>query len=453
MTLMACVAVAALQAGGAAAQSADDTLAWLRMVAKSDDVTIGSVRPGLSGLELQDVTLRGNSQVVTIANLTFPDGFDSTTFAATGLRTEDVFGEIGGASADVLTGDILLINGIIENSLFVFPCTTTGRESQLHAENVSFWSDLDMAGSTRGTDEMSRVASIDAQVLLGEQCSEINVADVDGIATRGIGGATGYIANATWVSNPGLDTVIQASVSDFRAISAEGVEFLSVAAADIGIAPSVAVADIFTSGTIVSALLRELSQGSFSFIMKGVTADLSAMIPSAKDGGFDVPAGHRIDGDVSLKTQGGDLTQIDAVVDMAGIGDFALNAAMVFDPALAQSRSPVEIAGMVKLAYANLSIADDGLNDLVKTASGADVPDHIAGALDSVATRVPQVPGNPIAPIFDNIADWTRQAFASGGSVAIAPDAPVSLMEMGLTSMGGPARLADTLGLETGPAR
>ena len=451
-TLLACVAVAALQAGAVAAQSADDTLAWLKQVAGSDEVTIGSVRSGAE-LQLRDVTLQGGSQILSIDTLTFPEGLSSESFVATGLLTRDIQGRIGGAAASVLSGDIQLISGLIENSLFVLPCTGAARESQLHAENVSFWSDLDMKGAARTTEEMSQVALIDAQILLGDNCSEINVADVNGIASRGIGGATGYISSATWVSNPGRDKVIQASVSDFRAVSAAGSEILSIAAADIGIAPSVAIAELFTGPSMTSGILRELSQGSFSFDLRGVLGDLSKIVPPARDGGFDVPAGHTIDGDISLTSQGGAVTQIAGTVLMAGIGDFRINAGVTIDQADGVAASVADAAARVRLSYADISIADDGLDALVEQATGTSVPGHVSAGLAAAASSLPAVPGNPIAPIVRHVSDWVMDAFANGGHVALTPDAPVSMMEVGLSAMGGTTRLAQKLNLETGPAR
>jgi hypothetical protein len=447
--LLSCVAVLAMQAGAAVAAPSSEMVEALKSLTGAQEVTIGREGRFGNAVTLNDVRLVGQSQDLKIGEISFPGGLEGGTFEAVDLRSVDVFGEIGGASADVIRADTALLQGLIDNSLFVFPCDGITETSKMHAENVTFWSDLDMASGVRGSDELSRVAVIDADVILGDQCSEIINAKVSNIAARGVGGSTGYIEEAQWQSNPGLDKSIRAQVHGFRALSATGQDLVSVSKADISLTASTVVADMFTSGSLKSAFVNELQNGAIDVNITGLSADLSQIIPAAREGGFDVPAGHRLDGDLLLRTTGGANTTITANSLMEGFGNFYLQLVTTMDPATNADGGLVDFAHGMKISYGELSVQDRGFDALITSATGATVAQNIDDTLEKLTAKLPAIASKSAGPIFDEISSWVDHAFKVGSRVTLTPQEPVSLLDVGMSSMGGTARLADRLGLQT----
>jgi hypothetical protein len=159
-------------------------------------------------------------------------------------------------------------------------------------------------------------------------------------------------------------------------------------------------------------------------------------IPGAAD--LQLPDGYRISGDLIVEAVArGNRMRVVFDHDMDGLfmaeGEITVapnGQARQLMTMMSGSRSRGFLASLGLIGF-ELSIADRGIDDVVRLNSGGGVVDLVSMKKDALLDRVPGRLQGAVAPAFEAVIDWIGKGVSGGADVSARPDRPVTAVEFG----------------------
>ena len=449
-TLIAGCAAVPLLAGAALAEPV--TPALVTELLGSQFVSGGAVPAG-QHLQFRGFQVSGSSYRIDAAALLVPAQRDGKlAFLLEDATLTRIDAEGGGISAVSLQGtDISLLRGMLDDSFLGAACDGAFSEVLIEGQDVQFWADGDLSAGGRASREAMQLGHVQARVAQGAGCSELIEVTAAGVKTQTPTGGFATVEELSYATRAGTESAVGLLASGLRLEGQTGLEVLSLNDLSLQASFSRPFHEIIRlDQDPFATLVEELRVAMVDVSIGGLRSRLDLLVPGGRIGGFVIPAGHALEGDLQFSVNGSpDGVAIAGASAMDGLGDMQLETVLTFSE---QAADPMSTLAQMQIGASTLSLKDRGLDDLLIAAKGYDAAELVRRGLSKVAALAPGGTGRALEGVSEGIASWIGSAMRDGGSVSIDPQPAVTPFEVGMMAMSAPSMLPTRLGLQTGSA-
>ncbi|WP_114964280.1 hypothetical protein [Alkalilacustris brevis] len=332
---------------------------------------------------------------------------------------------------------------------------------RLRGSDVVMLADPDAMSLGQAGPEALRVGQAELSILrqgTGETCGLALSSTLEQVQARAADGTEGYISALRIEADTGPEngalTHLALEIVD---LGARNGNRLLMAAERLALRASGAdLARLIPGNAGNAPLLARLfdAEGEVALEIDAIDLPLGDLLPED----IALPAhllaripGERVAGDFTMMARLGEQGAVALGLDMtlSGLADLDFDIEAIVPQSAGGAEMlpgvPAEIAG-ISLKRAGLALHDRGLDALLDHYTGRGLQTHTAEALRP-AGRV--LPGPVLAGLQAGVEDWLARALRDGAWLELAPQEPVSLMQVGSLMLFAPDGVVELLGLRT----
>lgn len=426
-----------------------------------------------------ELSIAGNGVVLVASSASFFEGANGAPLRAelTGatLRAAADTETTGRLTARQLAADdASALSALVHRAAGAERCEGDDAAAHLEidARDVTFSAARSLLPAQAPGPERIEVDTLRATLRFGDgdgACAGFDAVQAQGVTSRAIDRSSAALDRLELSRSAGSETDFRLAAEGFSAQSAEGEALMAVdrlsgqltldaeATADLGqfelLASAQPLRDMFLSGDIPGA--------GIALELAGLDLPVGALLPPSMRLRAGLAQDDRITGDVGLQIDTGDDTiSLDHRLDMTGLAQFGARVELrtaasgrdgggsEMTRMLDGDAAQLEFLTGLRLVAAELSFEDDGLDAIVAALAGRSIPEILAERRDAIAANIPGPLRGGVSGPLDGIIDWTSEIVARGGGMRMAPERPVGLFDIAMTSMTAPDELGAVLGLE-----